>query len=785
MGKYLPLIVFACVSIMNSVFSAFAADLVTINLDQFVGNEPATISSTSDPALFTLDPSVASAELTAVNPCTPIKNDNGADNWFPTMTPPVPVCSDPPGYIQLTIEPNPDTQVQYACISFRTQALFASNPSSFQLKFSEDSFSSTLVTISLASARTTSVGLTTTPTSDPFSFRWIAGNDFGEFGGGEAGFTTENLVVSDTSCPPPPTLTVTNTNDSGPGSLRDTIAIIDPGGTVDFDPSLANQAITLTTGEIIIDKDVTIMGLGPNTITISAGNNGRIFNIQNANVGISDLKIADGLESCIGDACDARGGAILYSSGNLTLALNNCIFDSNDVSCNGDDCNAEGGAIWNGGGLATITANNCLFDSNTARCEGNNCDAEGGAIWNGGGLVNIEVNLSTFDFNSSTCEGIGCDALGGVIWNGGGGISESPLIIEVNNSTFDSNPASCDGDGCSAEAGAIWNGGGLVNIEVNNSTFSSNPASCEGIECGAEGGAIWNGGGLINIEVNASTLNSNSVTCNGDGCDAEGGAIWNGGGGISESPLIIGVNNSTFNSNLASCEGNECGAEGGAIWNGGGLVNIEVNNCTLNSNSASCTGIMCSELGDSIAALAGTLILECSIFNTNSPVGNCTGSNDISSLGNNIDNGATCIDGSVTGDKPNTDPGLDPAGLEENEGPTQTIALLPDSAAIDMCSSSCPPPFTDQRGVFRPIDGDGDDIAVCDIGAFELEAEVNGDEFAPGDANGDGEINILDVTVILNDILEISSAPGNGDCNEDGEVDILDVTCVLNIIFEG
>jgi uncharacterized delta-60 repeat protein len=55
----------------------------------------------------------------------------------------------------------------------------------------------------------------------------------------------------------------------------------------------------------------------------------------------------------------------------------------------------------------------------------------------------------------------------------------------------------------------------------------------------------------------------------------------------------------------------------------------------------------------------------------------------------------------------------------------------------------------------------------------------------PGDANGDGEINILDVTVILNDILEISSAPGNGDCNEDGEVDILDVTCVLNIIFEG
>lgn len=55
--------------------------------------------------------------------------------------------------------------------------------------------------------------------------------------------------------------------------------------------------------------------------------------------------------------------------------------------------------------------------------------------------------------------------------------------------------------------------------------------------------------------------------------------------------------------------------------------------------------------------------------------------------------------------------------------------------------------------------------------------------FQPGDANGDGEINILDVTAILNDILGISSASENGDCNEDGQVNILDVTCVLNIVL--
>ncbi|MGB7293421.1 MAG: S8 family serine peptidase [Thermodesulfobacteriota bacterium] len=61
----------------------------------------------------------------------------------------------------------------------------------------------------------------------------------------------------------------------------------------------------------------------------------------------------------------------------------------------------------------------------------------------------------------------------------------------------------------------------------------------------------------------------------------------------------------------------------------------------------------------------------------------------------------------------------------------------------------------------------------------------DGDGFAPGDANGDGDINILDVTALLNDILEISPASGDGDCNEDGDVNILDVTCVLNEILGG
>jgi Ca2+-binding RTX toxin-like protein len=61
------------------------------------------------------------------------------------------------------------------------------------------------------------------------------------------------------------------------------------------------------------------------------------------------------------------------------------------------------------------------------------------------------------------------------------------------------------------------------------------------------------------------------------------------------------------------------------------------------------------------------------------------------------------------------------APLANNSGPTLTHALLRGSPAVDAVESGCPPPSTDQRGVGRPQDGDGDSLALCDIGAFELK----------------------------------------------------------------
>ena len=76
-----------------------------------------------------------------------------------------------------------------------------------------------------------------------------------------------------------------------------------------------------------------------------------------------------------------------------------------------------------------------------------------------------------------------------------------------------------------------------------------------------------------------------------------------------------------------------------------------------------------------------------------------------------------------------SDPFLSP--LANNGGYTQTHALGAGSPAIDAGNpSTCPPPANDQRGYPRPIDGNNDGIAVCDMGAYEfgftLTADIEG-----------------------------------------------------------
>src|SRR5262245_31593542 len=61
------------------------------------------------------------------------------------------------------------------------------------------------------------------------------------------------------------TITVTNINDSGAGSLRQALADAVDGDTINFNSSLNGQRITLTSGELLANKSITISGPGANT----------------------------------------------------------------------------------------------------------------------------------------------------------------------------------------------------------------------------------------------------------------------------------------------------------------------------------------------------------------------------------------------------------------------------------------------------------------------------------------------------------------------------------------
>jgi hypothetical protein len=152
---------------------------------------------------------------------------------------------------------------------------------------------------------------------------------------------------------------------------------------------------------------------------------------------------------------------------------------------------------------------------------------------------------------------------------------------------------------------------------------------------------------------------------------------------------------------------------GGGIYNSGTL---KVTNSTISGNVGGDFfpgwNIYNSDDAGGTATLASTIMDQTQ---------SCAGT--ITDGGFNIDSGTTCGFTQATGSLSKTNPLMVRAPdngtlLADNGGPTQTVALQPDSPAVDLASAdACPPPATDQRGVERP---QGE---ACDAGAFELEQE--------------------------------------------------------------
>lgn len=201
----------------------------------------------------------------------------------------------------------------------------------------------------------------------------------------------------------------------------------------------------------------------------------------------------------------------------------------------------------------------------------------------------------------------------------------------------------------------------------------------------AAGGAIRNAGTL---RLEGVTLRDNVVST------GAGGGLANLAAGVS---VLV---NCTLANNTAAPNG-----QGGGVANLPGAV-LQLESVTLSGNVATSGGAI-HNLGD--ASIHNSIVANSAVG------GNCAGV-PLLSRGYNLDTGSTCLFDQST-DLSNADPRL--GLLAFHGGLSLTMALLPGSDAIDRGDPvNCP--VQDQRGFPRPADGNGDAVAVCDIGAFEV-----------------------------------------------------------------
>jgi hypothetical protein len=212
-----------------------------------------------------------------------------------------------------------------------------------------------------------------------------------------------------------------------------------------------------------------------------------------------------------------------------------------------------------------------------------------------------------------------------------------------------------------------------------------------------EGGAIFANGTVLNILDSLFVNNEAEHTSPG----GKGGAIFINSAGT------VNIVNTTFSGNTAA----GTGSVGGAITDMNTSSTLELTNVTIADNSASAGGGYASMVKPSVKG---------SIFDANTPQ-NCAVAM-VTNVGTaNISSDTSC------GATHHEDPLLDIAGLQNNGGPTDTIALQATSPAINLipvadCTDqeATPEPLgTDQRLFGRP---DPLDLTACDSGAYEYGA---------------------------------------------------------------
>ncbi len=395
----------------------------------------------------------------------------------------------------------------------------------------------------------------------------------------------------------PSTITVTDKNDSGVGSLRQAILDASSGDTIAFASGVTGK-ITLTSGELSIAKNLTISGPGASILTVSGDSTSRVFDIRSC-YGRHIRPDHHGRQRCVRHRHpnDHYGGGI-YNTGTLTLT---------DSTVSGSSAQYGGGIFDN---IGTLTLIDSTITQNHAADGGGN---GGGISIDNGGVVNLTGSQitqnsagygggidcsvgTTVTLTDSTVSGNAASAaIGGGIRNQGS--------LYLYSSTISGNQAATNG-------GDIDNQGNLTAID---STIAfGTAASVSGFGGGitnsgtmtltdsiVAGNSAFSGGGIYNSNFGMVTLNDSTVANN---TDANFTARIPSGGGIDNKGTLYLVDNSIVSGNYSA-------AKGGGIYNSGV---VSLTDSTVSGNQAQDGGGIYS---------VGTLTIADSTLSGNQAVG--------------------------------------------------------------------------------------------------------------------------------------------------------------------